>query len=170
MLAAGCSSRPWSWASRLRSHSSSLVSSEKSASTAPDLVPVTRAGLEPGDQAKAAVRGISLSRTMASTVTVERLRGKMTEGERRGVERGLFRAAGPGLEIFGRLGILNKHQKPYGKGVGPREWRVGGAIGDGSSRIEERRVARLPRPRPLRLLACAHSALQGMPPQKFGAV
>jgi hypothetical protein len=51
--------------SRLRSQSSSLVSSEKSASTAPALVPVTTKGrFDPGDQAKAAVLGISRNRTI----------------------------------------------------------------------------------------------------------
>lgn len=66
MVVLGWSSRPWSSASRLRSHSSSLLSWENSASTAPDLVPVTTRGSEPGAQAKAAVRGISLSRTMVA--------------------------------------------------------------------------------------------------------
>ena len=50
---------------RFKFHSSSRVSFEKSASTAPALVPVARKGAEaPGDQVKAAVRGISLSLTM----------------------------------------------------------------------------------------------------------
>lgn len=65
ILAIGWSSRPCSWVSRFKSQSSSFVSSEKSSSTAPARVPVTSSGLSvPDDQAKAAVRGISLSRTM----------------------------------------------------------------------------------------------------------
>lgn len=71
MLAVGCSSTPCSELSRLRSHKSSFVSSEKSASTAPALVPVTRRGCpEPGDHANAAVRGISRSLTMATFAPV----------------------------------------------------------------------------------------------------
>ena len=65
MLAIGCSSRPCSELSKLRSQSSSFVSSEKSASTAPALVPVTTSGDNaPGLHAKAAVLGISRSRTI----------------------------------------------------------------------------------------------------------
>lgn len=65
MLATGCSSRPCCWSSRARSQSSSLLSPEKSTSTAPARVPVTKIGLPaPGDQAKEAVRGISRRRTM----------------------------------------------------------------------------------------------------------
>lgn len=65
MLATGWSSRPCSWSSRARSHISSLLSSEKSPSTAPARVPVTSKGFPlPGDQVKAAVRGISRRRTM----------------------------------------------------------------------------------------------------------
>ncbi len=58
MLTMGWSSTFCSWLSNRKSQSSSLVSSEKSASTAPALVPVTRIGLSlPGDQANTAVRG-----------------------------------------------------------------------------------------------------------------
>lgn len=65
MLAMGCSSSPCSWLSRLRSHNSSFTSSEKLSSTAPARVPVTKRGFAgPEDQANAAVRGISLNRTM----------------------------------------------------------------------------------------------------------
>jgi hypothetical protein len=61
----GWSSTPCSRLSKLRSQSSNLVSSEKSASTAPALVPVTTKGISaPGDQAKAAVLGISRNRTI----------------------------------------------------------------------------------------------------------
>lgn len=61
----GWSSTPCSWSSRRKSQSSSFVSSEKSASTAPALVPVTTYGApDPDDQAKAAVLGISLNFTM----------------------------------------------------------------------------------------------------------
>lgn len=66
MVATGCSSTPCSALSRLSSQSSSVVSLEKSASTAPALVPVAINGeVGPGDQAKVAVRGISRRRTMA---------------------------------------------------------------------------------------------------------
>lgn len=66
ILATGCSSTPCSKLSRFKSHSSNFVSSEKSASTAPALVPVTSMGSPvPGDHAKAAVLGISLNRTIA---------------------------------------------------------------------------------------------------------
>jgi hypothetical protein len=66
MLAIGCSSKPCPELSKFKSHNSNLVSSEKSASTAPARVPVTRRGLEePGDQAKAAVLGISRNLTMS---------------------------------------------------------------------------------------------------------
>ena len=69
MLTSGWSSEPGVALSRSKSQSSSLVSSEKSASTAPALVPVITSGLpEPGDQANTAVRGISRNRTMASGV------------------------------------------------------------------------------------------------------
>jgi hypothetical protein len=65
MLAIGCSSTPCSRLSRLRSQSSNFVSSEKSASTAPALVPVTTRGRsDPGDHAKAAVLGISRNLTI----------------------------------------------------------------------------------------------------------
>ncbi len=65
MLAMGWSSSPCSWSSKLKSHNSSFVSSEKSASTAPALVPVTTRGLSaPGLQAKAAVLGILRSPTI----------------------------------------------------------------------------------------------------------
>ncbi len=94
----------------------------------------------------------------------------MTEGERgRGSSEDCFGLLDQGCRESKLRGMLSKHQRPYGKGE-PQKWRVGGAVGDESSRIGEQRVARLPRPRPLRLLACAHSAVQGMPPQKFGAV
>ena len=66
ILAIGWSSTPCSKLSRFKSHSSNFVSSEKSASTAPALVPVTSMGSPvPGDQAKAAVLGIFLNRTIA---------------------------------------------------------------------------------------------------------
>jgi hypothetical protein len=66
ILAIGWSSTPCSKLSRFKSHSSNFVSSEKSASTAPALVPVTSMGSPvPGDHAKAAVLGISLNRTIA---------------------------------------------------------------------------------------------------------
>ena len=65
MLADGWSSIPWSALSKSRSHNSSWVSLEKSASTAPALVPVAINGaVAPGDHAKVAVRGISRSLTM----------------------------------------------------------------------------------------------------------
>lgn len=72
MLAMGWSSSPCSWLSRFRSHSSSFTSSEKLSSTAPARVPVTRRGLAvPEDQAKAAVRGISLNRTIFAQLCTE---------------------------------------------------------------------------------------------------
>ena len=65
MLAMGWSSTPCSRSSRLKSHNSNFVSSEKSASTAPALVPVTTRGESaPGLQANAAVLGISRSLTI----------------------------------------------------------------------------------------------------------
>jgi len=65
MLPVGWSSVVFFTLSKPRSQSSSVVSSEKSASTAPAFVPVTIEGRPaPGDQAKAAVRGISRRRTM----------------------------------------------------------------------------------------------------------
>ena len=65
MLAAGCSSTLRFEASKPRSHNSSWVSFEKSASTAPAFVPVAKKGESvPGDQANVAVRGISRSLTM----------------------------------------------------------------------------------------------------------
>ena len=65
MLAIGCSSWFRCAFSRSRSQSSSCVSVEKSASTAPALDPVAMKGrFVPGDQAKAAVRGTSLSLTI----------------------------------------------------------------------------------------------------------
>jgi hypothetical protein len=68
MLAAGLSSLPCLVLSRSRSHSSSCVSFEKSASTAPALVPVARNGeAVPGDQAKVAVLGISRNLTIVPT-------------------------------------------------------------------------------------------------------
>lgn len=72
MLTRGWSSMPWSWLSSERSHISSLLSSEKSASTAPAFVPVTTRGFpDPGDHAKVAVRGISRRRTMAAGLRTE---------------------------------------------------------------------------------------------------
>ena len=69
MLVSGCSSNPCCVSSRQRSHSSNLLSSEKSASTAPARVPVTSKGFPgPGDQAKVAVRGTSRRRTMMAGV------------------------------------------------------------------------------------------------------
>lgn len=71
MLTTGWSSMPCSWLSRDRSQISSLLSSEKSASTAPAFVPVTIVGFpEPGDHAKVAVRGISRRRTMAAGLRI----------------------------------------------------------------------------------------------------
>lgn len=65
ILAAGCSSMPFSVLFRSKSHNSSCVSFEKSASTAPARVPVASNGkVVPGDHANVAVRGISRSRTM----------------------------------------------------------------------------------------------------------
>lgn len=65
ILAAGCSSVTFCGLLKSKSQSSSWVSLEKSASTAPALVPVARKGeLAPGDHVKAAVRGISRSLTM----------------------------------------------------------------------------------------------------------
>ena len=64
-LASGCSSSLASSRSRPRSHSSRHVLLEKSMSTAPARVPVAINGdAAPGDQAKVAVLGISLRRTM----------------------------------------------------------------------------------------------------------
>lgn len=66
-VATGLSSTPCSPSSSLSSQSSSCVSLEKSASTAPALVPVAINGcVGPGDQAKVAVLGISRRRTMVS--------------------------------------------------------------------------------------------------------
>lgn len=69
MLAMGCSS--WFCLVLLRSkfHISSCVSFEKSASTAPALVPVAINGEEvPGDHANVAVLGISRSLTIVTEV------------------------------------------------------------------------------------------------------
>ena len=67
IVAVGCNSGPWWESSNFRSHSSRQVSLLKSTSTAPDFVPVaTQGALASGDQAKAAVRGISLNRTILS--------------------------------------------------------------------------------------------------------
>ena len=64
-VATGLSSTPCSLSSKLSSQSSNCVSFEKSASTAPAFVPVAIKGcVEPGDQAKVAVLGISRRRTM----------------------------------------------------------------------------------------------------------
>lgn len=64
-LATGCNSSLAFGPFRPRSQSSRLVSFEKFASTAPTRVPVAINGEEvPGDQAKLAVRGISLRRTI----------------------------------------------------------------------------------------------------------
>ena len=69
MLPIGCSSVFCLTLSSPKSQSSSVVSFEKSASTAPALVPVAREGRpEPGDQAKVAVRGISLKRPIFEEV------------------------------------------------------------------------------------------------------
>ncbi len=60
MLAVGCKSAPWVSLPSSKSHISSFVSLEKSASTAPALVPVAmHAVLTFADHAKAAVRVIS---------------------------------------------------------------------------------------------------------------
>jgi hypothetical protein len=65
ILALGCSSWLPPVFSSPRSQSSKTVSLEKSASTAPARVPVAIKGrVEPGDQAKVAVLGISRRRTM----------------------------------------------------------------------------------------------------------
>ena len=65
ILAAGWSSMPCPVLFKFKSHSSSCVSFEKSASTAPALVPVAINGDETlDDQAKVAVRGISRNLTM----------------------------------------------------------------------------------------------------------
>lgn len=65
MLAIGCGSAP-AFASAANDHISSLVSSEKSALTAPARVPVASRGLAiPDDHANAAVRGISRSRVIS---------------------------------------------------------------------------------------------------------
>ena len=65
MLAVGCNSTVCSRLPRSKSHSSNWVSLEKSASTAPALVPVAIHGKAvPGDQANVAVRGISRRRTI----------------------------------------------------------------------------------------------------------
>ena len=62
-LANGCASDPCPPLPESKSQISSLVSSEKSASTAPARVPVATSGFAiPFDQAKAAVRGISRTR------------------------------------------------------------------------------------------------------------
>lgn len=72
-LPMGCNSTPCSGSSRERSHSSSWVSLEKSASTAPALVPVTISGDPvPGAQANAAVRVISRRRTMVGVRGLDR--------------------------------------------------------------------------------------------------
>ncbi len=72
MLAAGRSSLPCLTLSRSKFHSSSCVSFEKSASTAPALVPVAKNGeVVPGDQAKVAVLGISRSLTIPTAGTVQ---------------------------------------------------------------------------------------------------
>lgn len=84
MLAMGWSSRPCSWLSKFRSQSSSFTSSEKLSSTAPARVPVTRSGLAgPDDQAKAAVRGISLNRTIVARLCQQREREREGGGGRR---------------------------------------------------------------------------------------
>ena len=73
MLAAGRSSLPCLALSRSKSHNSSCVSFEKSASTAPALVPVARNGEEvPGDQAKVAVLETSRSLTIFTGRTLDR--------------------------------------------------------------------------------------------------
>ena len=65
MLAAGWSSMPCPVLFKSKFHSSSCVSFEKSASTAPALVPVAINGEETlSDQAKVAVRGISRNLTI----------------------------------------------------------------------------------------------------------
>lgn len=73
-VAAGSNSIPCCWLPISRSHSSSWVSLEKSASTAPALVPVTIEGaVALGDHAKTAVREISRIRTILKSLegTVE---------------------------------------------------------------------------------------------------
>jgi hypothetical protein len=65
MVALGFNSPSCTFSSSSRSQSSRQVSLLKSTLTAPDLVPVAIHGeLVSGDQAKAAVRGISLRRTI----------------------------------------------------------------------------------------------------------
>ena len=64
-VAVGFNSGPCWASSSFKSHSSKHVSLLKSTSTAPDFVPVASQGdSASGDQAKVAVRGISLNRTM----------------------------------------------------------------------------------------------------------
>jgi len=124
-LIMGWSSRPCSTLSRLRSHSSSLVSSEKSASTAPDRVPVTTRGAAPCDQAKAAVRGISLSRTMTTMRCVRE--GKGVGLVMRDVPpfcSPIYRTNTRKVAI--KLKITPEHQEPYGEELLGREgkcWR-----------------------------------------------
>lgn len=69
MLPTGDKSVEASSCSSCKSHSSRLVSLEKSSSTAPARVPVaSNGGAEPGDHAKAAVRGISRNRTIVRSL------------------------------------------------------------------------------------------------------
>jgi hypothetical protein len=70
------------WSS-CKSHSSKLVSLEKSSSTAPARVPVaSNGGAEPGDHAKAAVRGISRNRTIVESLSaVHLVQSKHTANE-----------------------------------------------------------------------------------------
>jgi hypothetical protein len=80
MVAEGLNSCPCDLSSSARFQSSRHVSLLKSTSTAPDLVPVAIHGvLASGDQAKAAVRGISRSRTMVDAIWEESEMGGGTD-------------------------------------------------------------------------------------------
>lgn len=75
MLADGCSSIPFFVLLKSKSQSSSWVSLEKSASTAPARVPVASKVEEVlGDQAKVAVLGTSRSPTIADTIDNTQIR------------------------------------------------------------------------------------------------
>lgn len=81
-LPTGCNSASWFWSLISKSHSSSFVSLEKSASTAPARVPVARERLEIfEDQAKAAVLGTSLTRPILSISVRELVRIVASEEE-----------------------------------------------------------------------------------------
>lgn len=74
MLPTGDNSEEASTWSSCKSQSSRFVSLEKSSSTAPARVPVaSNGGAEPGDHAKAAVRGISRNRTIVVSLSAAHL-------------------------------------------------------------------------------------------------